>query len=184
MGDSSGADKVYGYSQSSELKWEGCRGWFSKNCTRARANGIYHTGITKPMSWFHYSENIHESRRPDYQKQKKSRLLHTRLFYSLQNSLQTTGSKEKETPLVLNNLIRNTCLAVKLLWSRLMCLMPTIRLIYDSLQIRRGSNLTMVLYFYTSLIVLLHSKVVIILFFKSRVPPLMVLLNVGPEYLV
>ena len=94
--------------------------------------------------------------------QKKSRLLHIRLFYSLQNSLQTTGSKEKETPLVLNNLIRNTCLAVKLLWSRLMCLMPTIRLIYDSLQIRRGSNLTMVLYFYTSLIGLLHSKVPLI----------------------
>ena len=98
-------------------------------------------------------------------KSKRSRDLYipiTRLIYSLQNSLQTTGSKEKETPLVLNNLIRNTCLAVKLLWSRLMCLMPTIRLIYDSLQIRRGSNLTMVMYFYTSLIVLLHSKVPLI----------------------
>ena len=96
-------------------------------------------GFTKPISLFHYSENIHYTGgRP-----KLSRLLHTgRLFYSLQNSLQTTGSKEKETPLVLNNLIRNTCLAVKLLWSRLMCLMPTIRLIYDSLQIRRGSNST------------------------------------------
>ena len=97
-------------------------------------------GFTKPISLFHYSENIHnlwgQTTKP-----KMSRLLHTgRLFYSLQNSLQTTGSKEKETPLVLNNLIRNTCLAVKLLWSRLMCLMPTIRLIYDSLQIRRGSN--------------------------------------------
>ena len=43
FGDSSGVDKVYGYSQSSELKWEGCREWFLKNCTRARAKMGYIT---------------------------------------------------------------------------------------------------------------------------------------------